>query len=320
MSGRMRTFTFGGLAAVGLALVIATQLPGQGSGSRGSADHTLSHGGGGSSLPAATLDRETAQELITVTGSAEIRVEPTAVRVILAITSEGDTAPDCMTANAQQEKALKEALAKLDVPEDKIFIDFISLLPVYEWTVEEIGGVRHSVEKTAGYLLQNNAHVEVESEAKARAVVAAAFELGLTDIIAFDYWSNSIGDHKLEAQERAIAAAKRKAELLLHSHFGEMPKPINIAERTTVVYPKSLYESFSADYSQTLQRNYHERNLPQIRKFRPKNTHYRGFFAAADLKDPRLPMRPEISVVSTVTCYYETPGDHEKNDKAETRE
>jgi hypothetical protein len=163
------------------------------------------------------------------------------------------------------------------------------------------------VENLSGYQVQTNVHIEVGSESEARAAVQAAFRLGITDVISFDYWCDSLDDHKREAQQRALAEAQRKADMLLSAYFEQKPKPLNIHEQTEVVYPKSLYESFENVHAQSLERNYRRQSLPAVRAFRPKNTHYRGYFAGADSQDRKLPMEPEISVIATISCYYAVP-------------
>ena len=44
-----------------------------------------------------------------------------------------------------------------------------------------------------------------------------------------------------------------------------------------------------------------------IRTFRPKNTYDRGLFSNSDIQPAELPMQSEISVVSTVKLFYESP-------------
>ncbi|NQT36535.1 MAG: SIMPL domain-containing protein [Planctomycetes bacterium] len=310
----------GTLGAIILAVGVAARLPGQGGGSRAGVYPPPTAAGQSGASTAGSLDHEAVENYITIVGRAEIRVQPMAVRVIMAVTSEGKTAEECMKANGEKEKALTDALAKLGIKGDKVFMDFISVLPVYEWSIAEELGARCLVENVSGYMIQTNAHIQVENESQARAAVGAAFLLEITDIISFDYWCDTLDAHKVEAQKKALAEAKRKADLLLSAHFDmassdKAPRPTNIHEKTEVVYPKSLYESFSNDYSQSLRRNYTRQSLPEIHAIRPKNTHYRGFFAETDCQDGRLPMHPEISVVSTISCYYAVPGSAESDKK-----
>ena len=47
--------------------------------------------------------------------------------------------------------------------------------------------------------------------------------------------------------------------------------------------------------------------MPLVQLARPKNTYYRGNLPNADTQAAKLPMRSELSVVSTVKIYYESP-------------
>ena len=62
----------------------------QSSGSRGG---VLSANGNASEFP--TLDREIAERYIMIEGSADVRVRPTDIRVVLAVTNEAETATQC---------------------------------------------------------------------------------------------------------------------------------------------------------------------------------------------------------------------------------
>ncbi|MHB8972363.1 MAG: hypothetical protein ACYC3X_14045 [Pirellulaceae bacterium] len=48
-------------------------------------------------------------------------------------------------------------------------------------------------------------------------------------------------------------------------------------------------------------------DVPFIRAYRPRNTYYRGLNHDGDVQAAGLPMQPEISVVSTVRLYFESP-------------
>ena len=91
--------------------------------------------------------------------------------------------------------------------------------------------------------------------------------------------------------------------------FDKKPMVINILETTKTVLPQALYRSFENTYSQQYQSNSWSRrqNIPQIAAFRPKNYYYAGFSSQVDVQDKNMPIRPQISVVSTVRIYYQAP-------------
>ena len=253
----------------------------------------------------APLTREVAESYIAIDGKAEVRVRPTELRIVMAVTAEGETAQECQkTVDATLAK-LKGAWTKLKIPPDAIVVDFIAVLPRYEWKLEKRGEVDMGVEKKAGYRMQTNVHLAVAGDAAAQAALAAAFEQGVTDIIAFDYWSKELDEVKQQAREKALAAARGKADLML-ALFAEKPPVINVQEQVTVHYPESLYHSFTNTVEDEVVPAW-RRELSFIRAYRPRNTYYRGFYSDGDVQPRDLPMKPEISVVANVRLYFESP-------------
>ncbi len=268
------------------------------------------------SLP--RLDRDTVEGFITVEGRAEVRVRPTQIRVVLAVTSAGETAQDCQRVVREKVTGVKSEWAKLSIAPENVVEDFIAILPVHEWDMEQRGESEVGVEKQTGYRLQTNLHLSVPNDAKATAVLDAAFAQGITDIIAFDYWSGELDAAKLRARELALQAGRSKADLLFKDLLEVRPRVINVQEQTTVRRPEALYHSFENSYQEEITPAW-KSNVPLVRAYRPRNTYYRGLFSDADVQSPGLPMQPEISVVSTVRIYFQSPAAVEARKAMEAR-
>lgn len=289
------------LVALWLTWLVAPAAQAQLGGSRAGVEQnspTVDH------LP--VLSRDVAEGFITVDGRAELRLRPTEIRVVLAVTSEGKTAQECQAAIEQTIGKLKEAWTGMGIAGESIVVDFIAVLPVYEWTLEKRGATEVGLEKKAGFRMQTNVHLAVSNDAKAPQALTKAFEQGVTDIIAFDYFSQQLDEVKAKAREQAVKAARGKADVLLAALFDPRPPAINVQEQTTVRYPESLYHSFVNAHEDELLPSY-RREMPLIRAYRPRNTYYRGLLSDGDIQPRELPMHPEISVVSTVRLYYESP-------------
>lgn len=252
------------------------------------------------------LQPSTAEGYITIDGRAEIRVRPTDVRMVLAVTSEGETAGKCQQAINAEIENLRAAWSEMGIEPERIVLDFIAVLPRYEWKPEKHGAVDAEVEKKVGYRMQTNIHLAAHGEAEARGALAKALELGLTDIIAFDYWSKGLDKVKVNARAEALKSARSKADALLGVLFNERPPVINVQEQTTVRYPESLYHSFTNSYEGAITGGT-RRNVPHIHAYRPHNTYYRGLYTDGDVQPDQLPMTPEISVISTVRLYFKSP-------------
>jgi uncharacterized protein YggE len=261
------------------------------------------------------LTRENAESFISLDGRAEVRVQPTQVRIVLAVTSEGKTAQDCQRLIQQAVAGLKARWQQLKIAPENIVEDFIAVLPVHEWRIEKRGESEAGVEQRVGFRMQTNVHIAVTNDDTATAVLGAAFEQGITDIIAVDYWSPDLDSAKTRARELALKAARSKADTLLAALFDTPPSVINVQEQTKVRYPESLYDRFENTYQEEVTPAW-KSELPFLRAYRPRNTYYRGLQSDGDVQPAGLPMRPEISVVSTVRLYYESPAAKRPKDAA----
>jgi uncharacterized protein YggE len=254
----------------------------------------------------APLAPDVAQGYIAIDGRAVVRVRATELRVVLAATGEAQTAQECQKTVDKTIERLKAAWAEIGIAPEKIVVDFIAILPRYEWSVEKQDGADVGIERKAGFRMQTNVHLAAKSGSEAQAAVNRAFQEGVTDIIAFDYWSNELDEVKAAARAEALEAAQGKAEVLLGAIFEQRPPAINVQEQTVVRYPDSLYHSFTNTYDESVTPSF-RRDIPLIRAPRSRNTYYRGLVGDGDVGPRELPMSPEISVVSTVRLYFASP-------------
>ncbi|MCH8044029.1 MAG: SIMPL domain-containing protein [Planctomycetes bacterium] len=275
------------------------------SGSRGGISRGFDAPQAASGLP--ELAPDVVQGYIIIEGQAELRVKPTEIRIVLAVTSEAKTPAECKRLVSEKIGALKAAWKKTGIADEDIVEDFIAVLPRYEFEIQRIREREVAVEKKAGYLMQINLHLAVKNDAQATSAIGIAFDNDVADIIAFDYWSKDLDQLKVKVRAAAVKAALDKSKILLEALFKKRPLVINVQEATRTHYPKSLYVSFTNSSDMEYLSSRSRRDIPQIRTFRPKNTYYRGLYMDADVQSKELPMRSEISVVSTVRLYFESP-------------
>lgn len=252
------------------------------------------------------LTLQVAQSFITMEGTAEIRVRPTQIRIVLAVTSVAETAQLCRQEISDKVKKLRDEWKKLGINDDKIVEDFIAVLPRFDWKSEKLEDREVLREHKIGYRMQTNVHVSVANDQEAEVAINRAFDVDVTDIIAFDYGSNGLDAAKEQARAAALKAAKAKSEQLLSDTIKGEPEIINVQEQTKVHYPESLYKSFTNVADNTMINGWRE-SIPRINAYRPKNTYYRGLVQDGDIQPRELPMQSEISVVSTVRLYFASP-------------
>lgn len=295
-----------GILAFVLILGIIPIINAQSSGSRGGI-HTNPYENQTESR-SESLAYEKIEDFILVDSKIELRVKPDQIRIVLAVGGDGPTSSECADQVFQKVDNLKSSLIEIGVKPEDLVDDFIAVLPRYQYFVDELNEEKVAVEKLVDYSMQTNLHIKVPDDAMAMRAIRAAFQLNITDIIAFDYWSQDLDARKQQALETAISRAKEKAKRLLGATFDELPAPINVKSSTKIIMPESLYETFANTHSQTLTQNRRTNNLPVITAFRPKNTYYRGYFdRVADQQPNTVPMSCEISIVSTVELFYASP-------------
>ena len=138
------------------------------------------------------LDPESALSVIKITGTAEQRVVPEQIRVVFALTGEGESAEECRKLLTARIGGVVTDWKSLNIPAENIVEDFISVLPRYEWRLSEESEAwsqKVRQQKHVGYRMQINLHVAVKTEAEAMAAIDRAFRNGQAEIVTFDYWS-----------------------------------------------------------------------------------------------------------------------------------
>lgn len=153
---------------------------------------------------------EQALKVIQVDGSVEIRVQPEKLRVVLALTSEGETAEECQQKIKTQTTAIREDWLMLGILEQEIVEDFISVLPRYEWTAGKWEEENIRIQAHNGYRMQSNLHVAVNDEASAMRAIDAAFRHGLAEVVTFDYWTADLTEQKTESDESSSQTGSGK--------------------------------------------------------------------------------------------------------------
>ncbi|MEM9704183.1 MAG: SIMPL domain-containing protein, partial [Planctomycetota bacterium] len=230
-------------------------------------------------------------------------VTPSELRLVFAVSAQGESPADAHRAGRA---ALAEAQTKLTtagVAKPRQDVDFIAAFPIYAWSLEELNGKPVLTENRVGTRVQYNLHATVPDEAAALKTVEAVSGDGV-ELLAVDYWSDELEAKQIEAQKKALQAAKAKAELLL-SVFPQPPTPINVWENTRTIFPKELYERLPDVEDDA--RTYYDRSVTRIAAPRPLKAYYRGLFEDVDAVESAAPGPREIEVLSTVRLYYAAP-------------
>ena len=105
------------------------------------------------------LTPEAAQSFIVVEGKSVLSVQPTAIRIVLAVTHEAKTSKECKTGIEGKIAELRPLWIQAGVEDGNIVEDFISILPQYDFEAKQLGGQQVAMEKRVGFLMQTNIHL-----------------------------------------------------------------------------------------------------------------------------------------------------------------
>lgn len=250
-------------------------------------------------------DPVASERVITIEATAEVRVVPQRLRVVFAVSASGPTASAASAAGRALLATTKGLMVKAGIAEADLDTDFIAALPVYAWSVGKQNGKDAVLEQRTGFRVQYNLHAAVADENGALTAIEAATTGDGVDVLAVDYWSSDLEQKQLEAQQKALAAAQRKAKLLLAA-FPEPPKPVNVHESTHLLFPQQLYHTLPR-VEDSASQWYSDDRLPRVPASRPLQTYYRGLFADVNAGEKAMPGKREIEVVSTVRLYFAAP-------------
>jgi uncharacterized protein YggE len=184
--------------------------------------------------------------LIELSVKALINVTPDKLVAIFSITQVGETAADANTLANQRIANFSAQLEKMGITKQQIFVDVVSLVPVYEVEVEKKLFNKNYNEIPKGFELQRNVHVQIQSEKQLPDLITAAADAEIYDFVKVEYVikdSQKIYD-QLQTEGIKNLNAKMEKYKLLGINFTTAGR--ELAEDYAVTYPSELYQSYQA--------------------------------------------------------------------------
>ncbi|MBR6165251.1 MAG: SIMPL domain-containing protein [Clostridia bacterium] len=147
-----------------------------------------------------------AETKITVNGTGEVRVSADT-----AIISLGVNARDKDVLKAQQQvnetiAAIRAALIEQGVKEENINTDFINIYPLYDYSNDQ--------EQLAAYNASSTLAIKVTDMESVGALIDVCFAAGANTLNGISFSASDTEEAKTEAMKKAVADAKKKAEIL----------------------------------------------------------------------------------------------------------
>lgn len=145
-----------------------------------------------------------ASNTVTVSGSNTVYVSPDKSEIHLAVTTKKDTAAKALEQNSKDVAKVIEALKGLEIKEKSIVTGSYNIYQDYDYEKNE----------PSGYNVSTSLIVKDQEIDKTGDVISAAVGAGATEVQYISYTCSNYDEEYENALTDAVAAAKKKAEVL----------------------------------------------------------------------------------------------------------
>lgn len=188
--------------------------------------------------------------VINIKGLANVKAEKYVA--IFSLTQVGETAEEV---NELMDKRLNTALSQIKTNKAiETYIDMVSFVPVYNYTVEKkIFSRKTYNEVPGGFELKKNLHIQFTNPSQLNDIITILSKNEIYDLVRVDYFASSLETVKKELMNKARIALQEKVknyETILGETFANTTKSINDGFKTSL--PTEMYKSYEAYNSSTL--------------------------------------------------------------------
>ena len=174
-------------------------------------------------LAAPALAQTALPPMITVSGEATVSVAPDQAQIEAGVASEAKTAREASEANNAAMSKVLLALKGAGIAEKDYQTSRLSLQPQYAPN-------RSGPSPVVGYRASNRVTVRVRDVARLASVIDVLVSAGANDIGGINFMVSNASKLLDEARERAVADARRKAEIYARAAGVTLAAPLSISE------------------------------------------------------------------------------------------
>src|SRR5712664_3850228 len=182
----------------------------------------------GALLTAPVLAQVVPPATISVTGEATVSVPPDLAQIDGGVTSEAKTAREASEANNAAMGKVLQALKGAGIEEKDVQTSRLSLQP-------QSAPNRTGPSAIAGYRASNRVTIRVRDVAKVANVIDTLVGAGANEIGGINFVVSQASQLLDEARERAVADARRKAEIYAKAAGVTLGAPLSISEESNSV-------------------------------------------------------------------------------------
>jgi uncharacterized protein YggE len=181
-------------------------------------------------LSASALAQTVPPPAVSVTGEATVSVAPDQAQIEGGVTSDARTAREASDANNAAMNKVLQALKGAGIEEKDFQTSRLSLQPQYAQN-------RTGTSPITGYRASNRVTVRIRDVAKVANVIDVLVGAGANDIGGINFTVSQASKHLDEAREKAVAYARRKAEIYARAAGVTLGEPLSISEETGAPTP-----------------------------------------------------------------------------------
>jgi uncharacterized protein YggE len=170
---------------------------------------------------------------ISVTGEAMVSAPPDLAQIDAGVASDAKTAREASDANNAAMSKVLQALKGANIDDKDIQTSRLSLQPQYA----PPGSSRPGPTTVTGYRASNHVTVKLHDVTKVAGIIDTLVAAGANEIGGINFVVSQASKLLDEARERAVADARRKAEIYARAAGVTLGAPLSIAEGGAPVMP-----------------------------------------------------------------------------------
>ncbi len=186
-------------------------------------------------------------DTVTVlTSNILMNVEADSYVVILGVSQIDENLEKCHEVINSRMKKFSESLAAMDISGDDIYVDFISQVPIFEYSVEKklFSTTYHEIPK--GFEIKKNIHLHYKNKDIVDMLLIEAAKNEIYDIIAVDYVIDDIEAKFDILRKKAVEKLGKKVAdfQTIGISFNADYQPV--AEKVNSIYPIQRYSKYKS--------------------------------------------------------------------------
>ena len=174
--------------------------------------------------------------LVSVTGTGEVRVQPTEVLVYLGVETREKTLDAARKETDKKAAAIISYLKKNGVDAKDIQTSFVTVQPIYNRG-------EYGVTTPDMYMAIKTMNIKIRKLDKYDEVLSGLYNVGANRIDGIQFQVADLEKYKTEARKKAVANARQKANLLTSELGAKVGRVYAINETTSGGGPRPLYKT-----------------------------------------------------------------------------